>query len=233
MVAYLTLNAAQVHRRKRRILGPIDHEFSQDGLTVVLGPNGSGKTTLLRTLHGLERLSEGHVNSHVSRHDQAFVFQTPIMLRRSVRDNLIYPPAFRALKLNREKIDENVSKWLNIIGLSEAPHHPAQRLSGGEKQKLALARALITRPKLLFLDEPSANLDGRSTREIEQILTDARDAGVRIILTTHDIAQARRLADDALFLLGGCVHEFGSAKDILIHPQHTETKSFLNGEIVE
>jgi tungstate transport system ATP-binding protein len=126
-----------------------------------------------------------------------------------------------------------VSKWLNIIGLTDAIDAPAQRLSGGEKQKLALARALICQPKLLFLDEPSANLDGRSTREIERILIDARDAGTRIILATHDLGQARRLANDAVFLLSGQVHEAGPAETFFATPKMPETKAFFAGDIVE
>lgn len=232
MVA-LSLDNAQVRRRKHHILGPVSHQFASSGLTVVLGPNGSGKTTFLRALHGLERLSKGSVHSTVPQEAQAFVFQSPIMLRRNVRDNLTYPPAFRALGLSREKVDHDVSKWLNIIGLQGAAKVSAHRLSGGEKQKLALARALIARPKLLFLDEPCASLDGKSTREIETILCTARDAGLRIILATHDMGQARRLADDAVFLLNGKLHESGVASTLLNTPQQPETRAFLQGDIVE
>jgi len=117
--------------------------------------------------------------------------------------------------------------------LLKVMHGVATRLSGGEKQKLALGRALIRQPRLLFLDEPCANLDGRSTREIEALLRDANAAGTRIVMTTHDLGQAKRLAGDALFLLNGKLHEQGAAAKFFDAPQRSETKAFLEGDIVE
>lgn len=229
----LSLQNVSVKRRGKHVLGPVSHDFSSTGLTVVLGPNGSGKTTLLRVMHGVERLSSGTVETPITRAEQAFVFQSPIMLRRSVRDNLIYPPALKARNLTSSELNEEVEKWLNIIGLPDATNRPAQRLSGGEKQKLALARALICKPKLLFLDEPTANLDGRSTREIEEILISARDNGTRLILATHNLGQAKRLANDAIFLLSGKIHEAGLADTFFDAPQASETKAFFAGDILE
>ena len=229
----LSLQNVSVKRRGKHVLGPVSHDFSSTGLTVVLGPNGSGKTTLLRVMHGVERLSSGTVKTPITRAEQAFVFQSPIMLRRSVRDNLIYPPALKARNLTSSELNEEVEKWLNIIGLPDATNRPAQRLSGGEKQKLALARALICKPKLLFLDEPTANLDGRSTREIEEILISARDNGTRLILATHNLGQAKRLANDAIFLLSGKIHESGLADTFFDAPQVSETKAFFAGDILE
>jgi len=120
------------------------------------------------------------------------VFQSPIMLRRSVRQNLAYP--LQLLGMDKTSIAAKVADWARRIGLENALDRPAPRLSGGERQKLALGRALIRSPQVLFLDEPCANLDGRSTREIEALLQEAQTAGTRIIMTTHDLGQARRLA---------------------------------------
>ncbi len=224
-----------VRRRGKTLLGPIDMTLDASGVTVVLGPNGAGKTTLLKALHGLERLSAGSLDWNVStsqaRARQAYVFQTPILLRRSVQGNLAYP--LTLARLPKAEIDKAVRLWAKRINLGDALELSAARLSGGEKQKLALARALIGSPDLLFLDEPSTNLDGRSTREIEAILREAQQAGTRIILATHDLGQARRLANEVVFLRNGQIHESGSAADCLKAPQTPELRAFLNGDIVE
>lgn len=231
----LGLRDAVVRRRRITLLGPVTLALPPAGLTIVLGPNGAGKTTMLRAMHGLDRLSEGEVLSdeplEVARRKQGFVFQSPIMLRRSVRANLAYP-----LKLDRVpsgQAAEAVERWAERTGLSAVIDNPAPSLSGGEMQKLALARALIRKPELVFLDEPCANLDGRSTREIEELLSDAVAAGTRIVMTTHNIAQARRLATDAVFLFQGKIHEQGPAERFFDQPLRPETKGFLKGDLIE
>jgi tungstate transport system ATP-binding protein len=230
----VSLSNVQVKRRGKAILGPINLDLEATGFTIVLGPNGAGKTTFLKVLHGVERVSNGIVQWSVpdveARQAQAYVFQSPIMLRRSMRENLAYP--LRLLKLDKAEIAKRVADWAQRIDLEEALDRPAPRLSGGERQKLALARALIRNPKVLFLDEPCANLDGRSTREIEALLLDASHTGTRIIMTTHDLGQARRLASDVVFLLNGALHEQGPASDFFVAPQTLEARSFLNGDIV-
>ena len=231
----LFLTDAMVKRRGKPLLGPVSLELPETGFTIVLGPNGSGKTTLLKVLHGVMRLSSGKLHWSVPSDDahqrQAYVFQTPIMLRRSVRANLAYP--LELLGLPKPEIAARVEDWATRIGLQNALSLPAPRLSGGEKQKLALGRALIRRPDWLFLDEPCANLDGRSTREIEALLLKAQVDGTRIVMSTHSIGQARRLATDVLFLLNGQLHEQGPASDLYKTPQRVETKAFLDGDIVE
>lgn len=224
-----------VKRRGKAILGPITLALGGSGFTIVLGPNGAGKTTLLKVLHGVERISSGvvkwSVSDAVARQEQAYVFQRPIMLRRSVRQNLAYP--LELLGVPKAEIASKVAVWATRIGLEAVLDHPAPRLSGGEKQKLALGRALIRAPKVLFLDEPCANLDGRSTREIETVLRDAHAAGTRIVMTTHDLGQARRLASDVVFVLNGKLHEQGLAPQVFKDPATAETKAFFQGDIVE
>ncbi|MBT8409263.1 MAG: ATP-binding cassette domain-containing protein [Alphaproteobacteria bacterium] len=229
------LRHAVVRRRGSTLLGPVTLALPPVGLTIVLGPNGAGKTTMLRAMHGLDRLSEGEVLSdeplQAARRKQGFVFQSPIMLRRSVRANLAYP-----LKLDRVpsgQAAEAVERWAKRTGLTAVIDNPAPSLSGGEKQKLALARALIRKPELVFLDEPCANLDGRSTREIEELLSEAVEDGTRIVMTTHNIAQARRLATDAVFLFQGLIHEQGPADRFFDQPQRPETQGFLKGDLIE
>ena len=230
----LTLENVSVRRRGKRLIGPVDHTLGCDGLTIICGPNGSGKTTLLRVMHGVERLSEGAVRWSVpdeeAQHHQAYVFQTPIMLRRPVADNLRYP--LQLLRRPRAEIDAAVALWAERIGLEDRLKLQATRLSGGEKQRLALARALIRDPQVLFLDEPCANLDGASTRAIETLLQAALDAGTRIVMTTHDLGQARRLAHDAVFMLHGQVHETSTAPAFFETPQTEALRAFLRGDIV-
>lgn len=231
----LEMSDVGVRRKGKTILGPITLSLHAQGFTIIVGPNGSGKTTLLRVMHGVERISTGQVkwavDDAIARRQHSYVFQTPILLRRTVWENIYYP-----LKLNgvsRADAAPQIADWAARIGLSDLVHNPATRLSGGERQKLALARALIAAPAVLFLDEPSSNLDGRATREIEAILREASAKGTRIVMTTHDLGQAKRLATDALFVLGGQIREAGLAPDIFARPQTPELAAFLRGEIVD
>ena len=231
----LTLTGAHVRRKGRRILGPVDLVLGRDGLTIVIGPNGAGKTTLLRVMHGVERLSDGAARWAVPDSDaqkrQSYVFQSPIMLRRTVAENLRYP--LDLVGTPRRDSEPVVAGWATRIGLGNALETPATRLSGGERQKLALARALIREPEVLFLDEPCANLDGRSTREIEDLLLETSAGGTRIFMATHDMGQARRLASDVIFMISGRIHEQGRTEDLFDTPKTPELSAFLNGDIIE
>lgn len=231
----LTVSGAQVRRRGKVLVGPIDLTLEAGGVTIVVGPNGSGKTSLLKMLHGILRLNQGRVGwacgTEEAQRRQAFVFQTPVMLRRTVLENLIYP--LRLLNVPKAQARQQAGEWAVRIGLSGAEGRQATVLSGGERQKLALARALIRKPDLLFLDEPCASLDGRAMREIEAILRDAVAGGTRIIMSTHDMGQARRLAHEVLFILHGKAHEFGPADGFFDAPETPQARAFLNGDIVE
>ena len=231
----LTVRAAATSRRGKVLVGPVDLTLQGQGACMVIGPNGSGKTTLLRLLHGAARLSAGEIRwacpMAQARHHQAFVFQRPVMLRRSVEENLIYPLIIRGVR--RAEARAQARDWAARVGLADMLARPAPVLSGGEQQKLALARALIGAPKLLFLDEPCAALDGRAMREIEDILINAKSSGTRLIMSTHDMGQARRLADEVVFLLRGQVHECGPAAAFFDQPVTPQGQAFLKGDIVE
>jgi tungstate transport system ATP-binding protein len=227
----LTLSNLSVRRRGKTVLGPIDLVIDQGGPMMVIGPNGSGKTTLLRVMHGIERISEGTATWAQS--DQAnhgYVFQSPVVLRRSVAENLSYP--LQLINTPKPQIKTAVDHWIDRIGLTKVKDGSATRLSGGERQKLAIARALIRDPDVLFLDEPCSNLDGQSTREIEALLLATAAAGTRVIMATHDMGQARRLASGLLFVMGGRIIETGSASDIFSAPKTAELKAFLKGDIL-
>jgi tungstate transport system ATP-binding protein len=231
----LHVNGAVTRRRGKVLVGPVDLTLGDEGITVVVGPNGSGKTSLLRVLHGTARLHAGQISwacdVDTARNAQGFVFQRPVMLRRSVGDNLAYPLRVRGVASREAK--RVAQDWAKRVGLDQMWSRPATVLSGGEQQKLAIARALITAPRLLFLDEPCASLDGRATREIEDILRAARADGTRLLLATHDMGQARRLGERVLFLLAGKVHEDAPADTFFERPATEEARAFLNGEIVE
>jgi len=231
----LTVRAAETRRRGKVLVGPVDLTLDGQGTTVIIGPNGSGKTTLLRLLHGTARLHAGTVTwqqpTDVARAAQAFVFQRPVMLRRSVIDNIAYPLLMRGTA--RRDALRCADEWAGRVGLDTMTNRAANSLSGGEQQKLALARAFITGPQVVFLDEPSASLDGRATREIEAILQDQKANGTRLILSTHDMGQARRLADEVVFLRAGRVHETGPATAFFAQPATDAAQAFLKGDIVE
>lgn len=231
----LTMHAATAHIRGKRLVGPVDLTLSTEGFTIVIGPNGAGKTTLLRLMHGLQRLSGGEVEWAVpqakARQKQAYVFQAPIMMRRRVIDSIAYPLQLRGMSAKAARL--KAETCAGHFGLEHMLQSWAPVLSGGEKQKLSLARALIVEPEILFLDEPCANLDGRATREIESILQKVQAEGTRIVMSTHNMGQARRLAGDVIFMLNGKVHERELAGVFFANPATPEAKAFINGDIVE
>ncbi len=231
----LRLEGAEMRRSGRKLVGPIDLELTGAGTTVIVGPNGSGKTSLLRLMHGIGRLSRGRMAwacpTEEAQRRQAFVFQTPIIMRRSVRDNLAFPLRLRGHA--RRDAHLAAERMAVSVGLEDTLERQAQGLSGGERQKLALARALICDPAVLFLDEPCAALDGRATREIEDILQAQTEAGKRLIMSTHNLGQARRLAHDMVFLLRGQVHEHRITEEFFEAPGTPECAAFLRGDIVE
>lgn len=234
MSGWVTLTGVSVRRRGRTILGPLDATLNGGGLSILMGPNGAGKTTLLRALHGLERVSTGDIHwtdpKDAEGRNQGFVFQTPVLMRRSVLDCIAYPLQLDGVK--RAEAREQARARANEVGLNVNLDQAVMFLSGGEKQKMALARALMRRPRILFLDEPCANLDGRSVKEIEEILLRIKDGGTRILMSTHDLGQARRLADSVLFLHAGKSVEQAIGDDFFRAPQTAEAQAYLKGEIL-
>ena len=190
----------------QELLSEVSFRLGADGCTAVLGPNGAGKTLLLRLCHGLLAPSAGAVRwgglePARARARQAMVFQLPALLNRSARANVDYALKVRRVPAARRRAP--VAEALERCGLAAIAERNALLLSGGERQKLALARAWVTRPRVLLMDEPSSELDPLATREIEDMIRLIAAQGVRVLLTTHDMAQARALADDVLFLERG------------------------------
>ena len=215
------------------IISNLNLTIRSKGITVIMGPNGSGKSVLVRLLHGLLTPTKGSIKygknnlNKTIRQNQAMVFQNPVLLRRSVLANMTFVDSIRestGLK--------NCKEILALLGLEQFQSYPAHLLSAGEKQRLALARAIILKPAILFLDEPTANLDPSSIHLIEKILKNANSAGVKIIFITHDINQAKRIADDIIFIQKGKVLEHTETNVFFKKPQTSETAAYLDGKII-
>ena len=230
----LRVTDVKINIKSKRLIGPINLEIEQNGISILLGANGSGKTTLLEALHGLRKLSAGKVEWNISNSqaaaEQAFVFQSPIMLRRTVAENLAFPLKVR--RISKLTTTTEVMMWAKKIGLEDKIKQQAMLLSGGEMQAIAVARALITKPKMLFLDEPTASLDGATKKAIEDILISASSNGTKILMSTHDLGQLKRLARDIIFLHKGIVEAHCSKEEFLTKPASKAAKQFLAGDIV-
>lgn len=203
--------------------------------TIILGPNGSGKSLLLRLCHGLIPPFEGTIrwcgdDAADSRRRQAMVFQDPVMLRRSVAANIAY--ALRLTGIARAEREARIEDMLVRTGLTDLRKRPATVLSGGEQQRLALARAWALKPEVLFLDEPTASLDPGATGAVETVIEDMHREGCKIVMTTHDLGQARRLADDVIFLHKGTIAEHARAAEFFERPASETARAFLDGRLM-
>jgi len=228
----LTLDALSFAAGGKKLLHNLSHRFEAGPKTIILGPNGAGKSLLLRLCHGLLKPTSGAVNWHgdePARH-QAMVFQRPVMLRRSALANVEYALSLKGLERHARRA--RAEEVLHRTGLAHLAHAPARLLSFGEQQKLALARAWALAPQVLFLDEPTASLDPSASHAIEELITAIDQGGTRIIMTTHDLAQARRLADEVLFIHRGELLECGDAKTFFKRPESPLARAFLEGQLL-
>jgi tungstate transport system ATP-binding protein len=197
------------------------------GRTAILGPNGAGKSTLLRLLHGLLKPSAGRIE-WATPLSQAMVFQRPVMLRSTALNNVRYGLQIR--NVPTAAAEQRARAALERVGLGALADRPARLLSGGEQQRVALARAWALEPQVLFLDEPTASLDPASSREVERIVLEIAAAGTRILVTTHNLPQARRLAEDVIFVADGRVIEHSPAASFFKQPQTEAARLFLEEE---
>lgn len=217
----------------RPLLSDITMEIAPGRRLVIMGANGAGKSLLLRLCHGLIEPTSGRLHwadGSARAEAQAMVFQRPVLLRRSVAANLDYPLAMRGLPRGTRR--ETVARTLDRFGLTPLADRPARLLSGGEQQRLAIARAWAMRPQVLFLDEPCSALDPSATRIIEQMIGAFTAEGIAVVMSTHDLGQARRLAQDVAFLHRGRLVEHRAAADFFAGPAAPEARAFLAGDLV-
>jgi tungstate transport system ATP-binding protein len=229
----LVMQRAEITRDGNRLIGPLELDFDAAGPLVLMGHNGAGKSLLLRLAHGIVPPDSGSVSwdgetARTGRAARSFVFQKTPLLRRSVLQNVLFALDARGTTGNRTaRAEAAIAK----ARLSHRADAPAAVLSGGEVQRLALARALVTEPAVVFLDEPSANLDPAATQELEALIRSIVEEGVQVIMSTHDIGQARRLASHVALLSHGTIAEWGPADHILTHPSTPEAQAFLEGRL--
>lgn len=220
----------------RRLVDGVDVDLVRSSRLVVIGPNGAGKSLLLKLLHGLIVPTGGTMTwngrplGSEARAGQAMVFQRPVLLRRSVMANLDHALAVR--KHTPAERRRRIERALHLGRLEAQARQPARTLSGGEQQRLALVRALALEPEVLFLDEPTANLDPASALAVEEIIEAACRLGTTVVLVTHDLGQARRHADRVLLMHAGRAVEMRDAASFFLAPESDAAKAFLSGKIV-
>ena len=222
----LRLEGIMVRSGDTTMLDDVSLTLMAGAPTALIGPNGSGKTTLLRVIMGLVETTAGHVDAVDGR--RAIVFQKPVMLRRTAAENV----AFALAAARRPTDNTRVDALLAQVGLADLGRRPARRLSGGEQQRLGIARALARQPRLLLLDEATASLDPAQTSIIEDLIRTIARAGVKIVFATHDLGQARRCAGDVVFLVKGRVVEHAPVEKFFHRPASEAARRFLAGDLV-
>jgi tungstate transport system ATP-binding protein len=218
----------------RTIIEGISLEVEAGRSTIILGANGAGKSVLMRLMHGLLEATAGRVEWNAPERSgaarkQAMVFQRPVLLRRSAQANVSY--ALKIAGVAEPQRSAQAREALESVGLAHLAHRPARVLSGGEQQRLALARAWALHPEVLFLDEPTASLDPSATREIETVIRAFDAAGTKIVMATHNLGQARRLGDEILFLDRGRLVERAPVEEFFSKPQSAQAAAFIKGEL--
>jgi tungstate transport system ATP-binding protein len=215
------------------ILDNVSLTFSADSPTILIGPNGAGKTTLLRLLMGLIRPSRGRLTwggREAVPARCAIVFQRPAMLRRSAAGNILY--ALAAAGVRGAERARQCAELLEMVGLTDLGSRPARKLSSGEQQRLALARALAKTPQVLLLDEPTASLDPAATKSVEDVIRCVTAGGIKVVMSTHDLGQAKRIGGNVVLLHRGRVIESTDAASFFANPQTPEAARFVAGELL-
>jgi tungstate transport system ATP-binding protein len=230
----LRLDAVSLTLGGKPVVQDLSFEIRKGRRTMILGPNGAGKSLTLRLCHGLVRPTSGTVSwlgpARDARGRHAMVFQRPVLLRRSAEANVGH--ALAVAGAPRAERRTRAREALERFGLTPFAGRAARTLSGGEQQRLAIARAWALAPEVLFLDEPTSALDPAATRAVEAMVEACHADGMTIVMTTHDLGQARRLGDEVLFLHHGRLHEAGPAAEFFAGPHSAEGKAFLGGDLL-
>jgi tungstate transport system ATP-binding protein len=230
----IVFEAVNFRAREVAIVADVALTLAPGAPTVVVGPNGAGKTTLLRLAMGLMRPTSGRITwggrEDTPARRRAILLQRPVMLRRSAAGNLAY--ALAAAGCARAQRAARIAELIDLVGLAGLGERPARRLSGGEQQRLALARALARDPDVLFLDEPTASLDPAATKAIEDLIRAIAGRGIKVVLSTHDLGQARRLAGEMVLMHRGRIVERAEADAFFTAPRTAEAAKFIGGELL-
>lgn len=217
-------------------------EIYKNKITAIIGPSGAGKSTLLHLLNGIEPPSSGSIWFEDKRIEQkvmdlgirrsmVMVFQKPVVFSTTVYENLAYGLKLRGME--KKEIEKRVEEMLEVTGLKDKSQQKANTLSGGEAQRVAVARAMIIRPKALLLDEPTTNLDPANVLTIEELIKYGKNRyGISVIIVTHNMFQAKRLSDNCLFMLGGRIIEYDTTENLFTIPKNETTRAFINGKMV-
>ena len=223
----LVLHNVEIIRDGRTILQSGDLQVPLVGITALVGPNGAGKTTLLRLIHGLIEPSIGQCERPFAPNESALVFHYTPMLKASVREHLTL-----LRDTDRTIRDEAIDEALQSVGIAHLANNPAQRLSAGERQKLCVARARLQNPKLVLLDEPTANLDPNASDDVEQMIAQLAKDGKAVLFASHNMAQVKRLATHLIFMQDGKILEISSPGVFFKNPQTKEGSQFLAREFI-
>jgi tungstate transport system ATP-binding protein len=215
------------------LLGPIDLDVTLRGITTVLGYNGAGKSLFLELCHSMIEPSSGSIEwnskpAHQTRRDRGYIFQHRILLRRSVRKNIALP--MQAAGWSTDAINNRLEELLNMAKLTTRADDPAAILSGGEAQRMALVRALATKPQVLIMDEPTSSLDPNATAKFENLIKDVASNGVKFLWATHNITQAKRFADDIIYVADGKLTEYGPADAFFAQPKTETARRYVEGQ---
>ncbi len=229
----VTFEKLQKSYEGRKVLDIEKGIIKSGSRTAIIGPNGAGKSTLLKILSGLEQADVGIIsydgNPEFPQMSATMVFQKPYLISTTVEKNIAYPMKLRGF--SDDEIEKRITELTEELGLASFRKQKTWKLSGGETQKVALARALSFKPELLLLDEPTANVDPYTTAEIEKMLIKASEYAT-IVIITHSLAQAKRLCDEAMMLHEGKIIEYGSCIKMLTEPESLETRKFVGGELL-
>lgn len=217
----------------KKLISNATCQLERTDTTVLMGANGAGKSIFLRLLAGLLQPDRGQIVMNADQQETdlkplvSLVFQKPVLLRRSTSANIAY--VLKRQNLSKSEINRKVEAALVLARLEDHARTPARRLSGGEQQRLALARALALSPKLLLLDEATANLDPASTLLVEKMVGTVAHNGTKVVFVTHDVRQAKRVGDDVLFIHNGHFVTHKPAADFFRDPGSDIAQAYLDG----
>lgn len=230
----LTVKHLTYSKDKTVLLNDVNLDINGSNSTIILGHNGAGKSLLLKLLHGVIKPDSGSIYWNKDKPDsrqywRSFLLQKPTFFKRSVRYNIEFVLKIAATPKNER--ESRCDEALAICGLQNLSERNAHSLSGGEQQKLSLARAWVLKPDVLLLDEPTVALDPPFTLSFEEIIQQFKQSHTKVIMTTHDLAQAKRLADEIVFIYGGMILENSSAEQFFRRPESEEAKKFISGKL--